>query len=325
MRILSLCLLLLLIPPHAARAEPATRPHAQRVVIISIDGLRPDLMAQADVPHLRGLLRQSAYTFWAQTVEDPYVYTLPAHVSMLAGVHPDVHGVTWNNYIEQAYPQAPTLFELAKRAGRTTAMVSGKMKFIALAKPGTLDWQYLPPDEPVDDLDVVAKQADSLLRAHRPDVLFVHLAGVDTAGHASGWGSAEQLAAVQRADRAVAVIDRALNDLKLADSTLLIVTADHGGAGVSHGGDDPRSRTIPWIVRGPGVRAGYDLTRREGLTIRTADTFATACAALGLPVPAGISGRPVTAIHAEGELLETPTSPGPSRSPSPPATSRTSP
>jgi hypothetical protein len=275
------------------------RPLVQHVVLISIDGLRPDLLLRAKAPTLRSLLDRSAYSLWAQTVEHPYVYTLPAHVTMLTGVNPDRHGVTWNDYIEW-FPEVPTIFEVAKAApagGRnrpaqplTTAMVTGKMKFVAVNRPGSIDWVYLPPDEPVDDL-LVAAEAEKILRQHRPNLLFVHLPGVDTVGHASGWGSPEQLRAVEQVDAAVAQVLSCVEELKLDDSTLLIVTADHGGAGLTHWGDDPRSRTIPWMARGPGVRRGYDLTLLPGLDIRTADTFATICVALGIPLPPDTEGR----------------------------------
>jgi len=44
-----------------------------------------------------------------------------------------------------------------------------------------------------------------------------------------------------------------VRDLNLEERTLLILTADHGGAGRTHAADDARSRTIPWIIVGPGV------------------------------------------------------------------------
>jgi hypothetical protein len=283
----------------AAPARPASlrrldSPLVDRVVLISIDGLRPDLLVRARTPAIQGLLKTSAFSLWAQTVDHPYVYTLPSHVTMLTGVNPDRHGVTWNDYIEW-YPNVPTLFERVRATARngkplTTAMATGKMKFVAVNRPGTIDWTYIPPDEPVTDAQV-AREATKILREHVPNVLFVHLPGVDTTGHAAGWGSPEQIAALEQADAAVADVAAAIIQLELEASTLLIVTADHGGAALTHWGDDPRSRTIPWIARGPGVRRGYDLTRLPGLDIRTEDTFATICVALGVPLPADTEGR----------------------------------
>jgi arylsulfatase A-like enzyme len=217
---------------------------------------------------------------------------------MLTGVGAEKHGVTWNEYLEESFSNVPTLFELAKEAGYSTAMAAGKMKFIALAKPGTLDWQYLPPDEPVTDRTVVAA-AERIVREHRPHVLFVHLPGVDTAGHAHGWGSAEQVAAVEEADRLVGLLVDVLSDLALQDSVLVLLTSDHGGAGKGHGEDDPRSRFIPWIVAGAGVRRDFDLTLKDERTIRTQDTFATACAFLGLDAGVDCQGKPVLEALAE--------------------------
>jgi arylsulfatase A-like enzyme len=82
----------------------------------------------------------------------------------------------------------------------------------------------------------------------------------------------------------------------LLDSTVVLVTSDHGGAGRTHGPDDPRSREIPWIIAGPGIRGNLDLTTDADLDIRTEDTFATLCYLLGIDVPQPIDGRPVTQI-----------------------------
>jgi arylsulfatase A-like enzyme len=77
----------------------------------------------------------------------------------------------------------------------------------------------------------------------------------------------------------------------LRENTVVIISADHGGAGLSHGPDDARSRHIPWIATGPGVRRGFDLTRKEKLQVNTEDTCATACWLLGLALPAYFDGK----------------------------------
>jgi arylsulfatase A-like enzyme len=214
---------------------------------------------------------------------------------MLTGVTPAKHGVEWNRDLplsQRVYPARPTLFELAKRAGYTTAMAAGKSKFSALAVPGTLNWSFVPPIAAIPD-SIVTLVVLRWIAAHPPDVLFVHLPGVDLAGHDQGWGSPRQLAAVENADRCVGRILDALRARHLLESTVVLVTADHGGAGTSHGPDDPRSRHIPWILAGPGVRPDYDLTRDAGLVIRTEDSFATLCAVLEIAIPDGTDGRVV--------------------------------
>jgi len=174
-------------------------------------------------------------------------------------------------------------------------MATGKMKFIVMTKPGTLDHCYLPPDEPVADRDVAA-QAEKILREHRPQVLFVHLADTDAAGHKYGWGSSEQLAAIELADEAAGLILAVLADMKLSDSTLVIVTADHGGAGNDHEMNDSRSHFIPWIACGPGIHRDFDLTLFSDCRVGIEDTFATACAFLGIDPGQDCEGRPVLEV-----------------------------
>lgn len=273
-------------------------PRVERVLLISVDGLRPDVLLRADAPQMRALMAHGSFTMWARTTA--VAVTLPSHVSMLTGLTPPHHGISWNSDLPLAhpiYPSQPTLFELAHRAGFTTAMATGKAKFRALAKPGTLDRVDVPPDSTVSD-EVVADTVVRWVRVDAPQVMFVHLPGVDTVGHAHGWGSPEQLVAVAAADRAIGRILSALARRGVLDSTLVLVSADHGGAGLGHGPDDPRSRHIPWILAGPGVRRDYDLTREADLVVRTEDTFATLCAALGLDPGPGIDGRVVTAAFA---------------------------
>ena len=283
---------------HQRRVEPGARPveAIDRVLIISIDGLRPDLLLRSFMPRVRGLCSEGSFTFWAETA--PEAYTLPCHVTMLTGASSDKHGVTWNDYIEESYPNVPTLFEVAKQAGYSTAMATGKMKFVVLTKPGTIDYCYLPPDEPVSDREVAA-HAESLLREHQPQVMFVHLPGTDEAGHKYGWGSNEQLAAIELADEAVGLVLAVLSDLRLAGSTLVVVTSDHGGAGTDHTMNDARSHFVPWIACGSGIRRDFDLTLLSRRHIRIEDTFATACAFLGIDPGDECEGKPVL------EILET--------------------
>ena len=289
-----------------ARAEtPKQRPvpAIQRAVVISIDGCRPDMLLRSNTPTLHHLLDVGSYSFWARTI--PESITLPSHTSMLTGVTAQRHGIEWNVDLPLArpiYPAVPTLFEVLKRAGYTTAMVSGKSKFKTLDKPDTIDWVFVPKATTISDAEV-ADEAEKIIHDHRPDFLFVHLPGVDNVGHASGWGSHEQRQALEQADAAVARVLAAIDKEGFAGSTLVIVSADHGGAGRSHGPDDPRSRHIPWIAAGPGIRKDLDLTTLGDLTINTEDTFATVCYLMGLTVDTRLDGKPVMQIIERQELL----------------------
>jgi len=249
------------------------------------------------MPNLRSLLSTGAYSFWAKTTA--LAVTLPSHTSMVTGVAPAKHGIVWNSdlpFRETVYPTYPTVMELATRAGWVTAMAAGKSKFATLNKPGTITHVFVPssPNSSVDD-DVVADHAVDMIGKYRPALLFVHFPGVDHWGHDKGWGSPQQIAAIERADLQLGRILAAIGQAGLSATTAIIVSADHGGAGRTHGPDDARSRHIPWILTGPGVRSGFDLTQLEDLEIHTEDTAATVCYLLGLPLSKAFDGKPVLA------------------------------
>lgn len=268
-------------------------PEVQQVVIISVDGLRPDRALLADMPTLRGMLRAGAYTFWARTTA--VSVTLPSHTSMVTGVIPGKHGIEWNRDLplsEPVYPNVPTVMEMATRAGYVTAMVAGKSKFSALNKPGTITHVSIPPGEKGGNDSVVA-EVSKVIETHKPELLFLHFPDVDTVGHKHGWGSAEQLAQIEKTDTQLAQVFAALDRAGVRESTVVILSADHGGAGLTHGAEDFRSRHIPWIATGPATRKLFDLTQIRPLEVRTEDTCATACWLLGLPIPAYFDGKPV--------------------------------
>jgi arylsulfatase A-like enzyme len=109
-----------------------------------------------------------------------------------------------------------------------------------------------------------------------------------------------------------------LDSQGLRERTLVILTADHGGAVKSHGGLDPRSRYIPFIVSGPGVRRDYDLTLQKGLVVHVEDTFATGLEWLGIDLPIGIYGKPVWTIYEKPSKGAPPATTEPANTPKAP-------
>jgi predicted AlkP superfamily pyrophosphatase or phosphodiesterase len=260
------------------------------VVIISIDGLRPDALELADTPTLDALRRAGAYSPHAQAVL-PSV-TLVNHASMLGGMSPDKHGISWNeNDPRRGKITGPTLFSVAHEAGFSTAMVAGKPKFEHLVLPGSVD-QYIYAG--FTDSQVVA-DALPVIEQGLPDLLFIHLPDVDSAGHLTGWLMPAQIATIGTTDSQIGALVAALKEGGYLDTTLLIITSDHGGSDFAHGSASPEDTTIPWLAVGPGVPAGLSLTGE----IITYDTAATALYALGLPVPEAWDGKPVKEIFSQ--------------------------
>ena len=94
------------------------------------------------------------------------------------------------------------------------------------------------------------------------------------------------------ADSMIGEIVAALAQGGYLDTTLLIVTSDHGGRDKFHGDDSPIDRTIPWLAAGPGVSPGVSLHSQVNIY----DTAVTATYALNLPIPEKWDGRPVMEI-----------------------------
>jgi predicted AlkP superfamily pyrophosphatase or phosphodiesterase len=246
-----------------------------RVVIISEDGMRPDVLTEDRAPTHVALMKQGATAKLAETIRESD--TLPSHASMLSGVSADSHGLWWNSYhADRGYIHVPTIFSAAHAAGLTTAMIVGKPKLRHIAIPGTVDYF----ERPSYLCGGVAKRAAEYFVASKPDLLFVHFSDPDEYGHSNGWMSAEYLKAVANSDHCLATVLDAIDASGLAATTMVIVTADHGGHGFRHSdGHDTVDRDIPWIVRGPQITPGSAL---DG-TVETVDTAATTLAALGLP------------------------------------------
>jgi arylsulfatase A-like enzyme len=92
----------------------------------------------------------------------------------------------------------------------------------------------------------------------------------------------------------------ALDELGLADETLLIVTADHGEeifehGYVLHGQPYDETARVPLVLRGPGLPAGLRIPHLAGLV----DLAPTLLALLDFPVPVTAQGRDLTPLIRE--------------------------
>jgi arylsulfatase A-like enzyme len=65
-----------------------------------------------------------------------------------------------------------------------------------------------------------------------------------------------------------------------------------------------RSRNIPWIISGPGIRRGIDLTTKDTLVVNTEDTFATASYLLNIPIDEDVDGKAVLQVMEEEKPQE---------------------
>lgn len=267
----------------AAPAPPAPKP-IKRVVIISEDGMRPDVLTDELAPRHVALMKEGSVAHHAQTI--PESDTLPSHASMLSGVGARAHGLWWNSFqASRGFIHVPTIFSAAHDAHLSTAMIVGKPKLRHIAAPGTVDHF----ERPSYLCGGVAKRAGEYFTSNSPSLLFVHFSDPDEYGHSHGWMSPEYKRAVKASDTCLATVLAAIDASPDADTTLVIVTADHGGHGMKHSdGHFAVDRDIPWIIRGPNIGHGVTLDK----DVDTEDTAATTLAALGLPALPHMVGHP---------------------------------
>lgn len=253
-----------------------------RVLLIMIDGARPDALTAAACPHLDAFRARGASTMQAQSVM-PSV-TLPCHMAIFHSVPPERHGITANLYLPLARP-LPGLVEVLRAAGKRSGMIYNWEPLRDLSRPEqlALAWYREPPlDESFDE--GVAHEAIRSLREDALDFTFLYFGSVDIAGHHYGWMSDGYLRQLERVDALFGQVLAAVD----ADTTV-IVHADHGGHDRTHGTTMPEDMCIPWMIAGPGITAGHTITEPVSLL----DTAPTVAHILGVACPAVWEGRAV--------------------------------
>ncbi len=253
---------------------------AKHVVVVVIDGLRLDISQQ--LPMLNQLRAQGADR--SLLVGQPS-FSLPGWTVIGTGAWQEQSGVTTNYYQDSI--AVDTIFEEAKRAGLTTALV-GDAPWGQLYASG-VDSEHLMqelPDEYTNldaDLQFDQDTTDFALEAlqSKPNLMVIHLLSVDSAGHGWGGASPQYLQAAQNADSQIA---RIVNALDLSD-TAIFITADHGHLDRGgHGGWEQIVLQVPFVGAGQGIKPGQYAQAEQAAIAPTVSTL------LGLAIPAHNQG-----------------------------------
>jgi hypothetical protein len=286
-------LVLLLVSFTASRCTAALS-GIEHVVIIGVDGLSPDGIRRADTPTLDGLMKKGAFSLKARAVMP--TSSSPNWASMIMGAGPEQHGVTSNEWETNKFeilPVAvgsghvfPTIFGVL-REQRPKAHIACLHDWEGFGR--LMERSALNHIEHVKDAIETAGKAVVYLKEKKPNFLFIHFDGVDHAGHAFGWTSGQYYKSVELTDSLIGAVLEAIQDAGVADRTIVLVTADHGGVGTKHGGATMQEIEIPWIIQGPGVALGREIKA----PINTYDTAVTVAYIFGLKPPDCWIGKPV--------------------------------
>ncbi len=133
------------------------------VILISVDGLKPDYVLDADkhglkIPNLRRMVKEGASATGVTGVAPTVTY--PSHTTLLTGVAPARHGIITNSpfdpfsknqsgwywYAEDI--KVPTLWDAAGKAGLTTANIDWPVSVGAEVKYNIVQyWRASTPDD----------------------------------------------------------------------------------------------------------------------------------------------------------------------------------
>jgi predicted AlkP superfamily pyrophosphatase or phosphodiesterase len=277
--------------PADIRSSPV-----RRVVLVVLDGLRPDAIRRFRLERVASLARRGASTLRAQTVS-PSI-TPCAMASLLTGAAPERHGIQSERFHlpRPRGPVHPLAKELSKHSlpssffmPRVPFLMRGIASRIS-TKLGLGEFR----NHGRDAGDVLGA-ARANLASQRSGLIMLHWLDADRAGHEFGWMSPEYGAAAARMDDALGRLEAAVD---LSDpGTLVIALADHGGGGATlthHDSAHPLDTTIPLMLAGGAVEP-CDL----GAGVSLMDVPATILWALGLDRPESYAGRPLLRAFAK--------------------------
>ena len=254
-----------------------------KVLLISIDGMRPDGLKACGNPFVKELEKLCYYTYNASSMV-PSV-TFPCHFSMTHSVTPQRHGILTNTYVPQVRP-VKGIFEKVADAGGVCAMFYGWEPLRDICLPGSLKFAtYINAYMQESGDTALTDACEKILEERKPDLAFLYMVETDEkGGHDNGWMSEEYL---KRISIAIDNVKRMIE--KFGDEYTIIVIADHGGHDRSHGSTLPEDLTIPLFFYGKEFPKGKIIEEDISL-LEIAPTIAKI---LGVPEEAEWEGKPV--------------------------------
>ena len=223
-----------------------------RVLVIGIDGTRPDCLEAAETPALDALIADGIYS--PDALNNDITYSGPGWSAMICGVWSDAHGVTSNNFVGSDFEGFPSFM-------RRLELENPDLNTHSICHWAPINDYIL--GEVVDEAinaptdAAVRDEAVSILGNGDPHAVFLHFDDVDINGHGYGFNAAvpQYISAIETTDGFVADVMEALTSRPNfeAENWLILVSTDHGGIGFNHGGTSIEEETMFFLASGDGV------------------------------------------------------------------------
>ncbi|MFQ6126851.1 MAG: alkaline phosphatase family protein [Candidatus Heimdallarchaeota archaeon] len=257
-------------------------PLGNYVVIVVIDGARPDIVGEAETPNIDWIKENGTWFTNARCFTPSF--SDPGDTSIGTGAKPSVAGVAFNNQELNGDIGIDNIFKIVKETGETTSF-TGSKSWLNLYG----DWfnNYKVIGEGTREMDsVVGDYAVELIEQYNPKLLMVHLDDTDMAGHEYGAASDEYQQQIEGTDAEIGKIIEAIDNLGNLKETLFIITSDHGMRDEGgHGGWEEEALHILLTMRGPYIK--HLEINEETLQNQIA---ATVSFFLGYRLPSGLTG-----------------------------------
>jgi len=217
---------------------PARAADLASVIVLSLDGVRHDLLTQGSLPSFARVVQQGAR---AQRLIPPFPSnTFPSHATLATGTHPDRHGILGNRFIDPerglfdyandaSWLEAEPLWAAAERQGVRSAV------FFWVGSE--TDWRGRGASlrrSPFDSSIPEAEKVDQILAwldlpaAERPRLVMAWWHGVDRAAHRHTTRSREVTRALRAQDEQLGRLLAGLDARDAWPHTTLLLVSDHG-------------------------------------------------------------------------------------------------
>ena len=249
----------------------------RHVIVVGVDGAG-GYFKDADTPNFDRIFADGAVTYRA-LASNPTI-SAECWGSMLLGVGPEIHKLTNDIVSTEPYPADSPFPSLFRRI--RTAMPKAALGSFCDWDPitaGIVERDLGVAHDTAPDTELTPKICD-YIRQNRPTFLFIQFDSVDGAGHCHGYGTPPYLQRIHEVDVLVNDVYTAVLDAGIADDTLFLLIADHGGADHGHGGWTDTEKYVTFAAAGKGVCRG----ELQQMNIR--DLAAIVLYALGIQRPA---------------------------------------